>query len=113
MTLSTTESEYMSLNEVVKEALWLKGVCEDINYEQGAVKINCDSQSAIFLAKNGGYHERTKHIHTKFSYIRDVISNGSVSVVKIHTTLNLADILTKSVLGKTLEKALVSVKVRE
>lgn len=49
--LSTTESEYMSLNESAKEALWLKGVCEDLEFDQGAVKINCDSQSAIFLAK--------------------------------------------------------------
>lgn len=111
--LSTTESEYMALNEAAKEALWLKGFCEDLNYDQGAVKVNCDSQSAIFLAKNGGYHERTKHIHTKFNFIRDVIANGSVSVVKVHTTVNLADILTKSVPGKTLEKALVSIKVSD
>lgn len=103
----------MSLNESAKEALWLKGVSEDLGFDQGAVKINCDSQSAIFLAKNGGYHERTKHIHTKFNFIRDVVANGSVSVVKIHTSLNLADILTKAVPGKTLERALVSVKVRE
>lgn len=103
----------MSLNESAKEALWLKGVCEDLDYEQGAVVINCDSQSAIFLAKNGRYPERTKHIHTKFNFIRDVVAIRSISVVKIHTTLNLADILTKSAHGKTLEKALVSVKVRE
>ncbi|XP_048634026.1 secreted RxLR effector protein 161-like [Brassica napus] len=109
--LSTTESECMSLTEGAKEALWLKGVCEDLSYDQGAVKINCESQSAIFLAKNGGYHERTKHIHRKFNFITDVIEDGSVSVVKVNTSLNLADILTKSVPGKTLEKALVSVKV--
>lgn len=112
MALSTTESEYMSLIEGAREALLLKGVCEDLSYDQGAVKTNCDSQSAIFLAKNGGYYERTKHIHKKFNFIRDVIGDGSVSVVKVHTSLNLADILTKSVPGKTLEKALVSVKVR-
>lgn len=103
----------MSLNESAKEALWLKGVCEALDYEQGAIKINCDSQSALFLAKNGGSHERTKHIHTKFNFIRDVVANGSISVIKIHTTLNLTDILTKCVPGKTLEKALVYVKARE
>ncbi|WZY85955.1 hypothetical protein YC2023_032339 [Brassica napus] len=108
--LSSTESEYMALNEAAKEALWIKGLCEDLDYKQGAVKINCDSKSAIFLTKNGGYHERTKHIHTKYNFIRDVIADGSVSVVKIHTTLNLADILTKSVPGRTLEKALAFVK---
>lgn len=109
--LSSTESEYMALNEAAKEALWIKGLCEDLDYKHGAVKINCDSQSAIFLAKNGGYHERTKHIHTKYNFIRAVIADGSVSVVKIHTTLNLADILTKPVPGRTLEKALAFVKV--
>lgn len=38
----------MALNEAAKEALWLKGFCEDLNYDQGAVKVNYDSQSAIF-----------------------------------------------------------------
>lgn len=111
--LSTTESEYMALTESSKEALWLKWFCEELGYEQQAGKINCDSQSAIFLAKHGGYHERTKHIRTKFNFIREVIATGEVTVVKVHTNLNLADILTKCVPGKTLEKSLVSVKVLE
>ena len=84
-----------------------------MGYVQQEVKISCDSQSAIFLAKNGGYHERTKHIRTKFNFIRDVIAAGEVTIIKVHTSLNLADILAKCVPGKTLEKSLVSVKVLE
>ena len=45
--LSTTEAEYMVLNETVKEALWLKGILKEFGYEQIAVDVFCDSQSAI------------------------------------------------------------------
>ena len=96
----------MALTESFKEALWLKWFCEELGYEQQAVKINYDSQSAIFLAKIGGYHERTKHIRTKFNFIREVISAGEVVVVKVHTSLNLADILTKCAPGKLWRRVL-------
>lgn len=86
--LSTTDAEYMSLTEAVKEALWLKGILKDFRYEQKSVEIFCDSQSAIALSKNNVHHERTKHVDTKFHKIRDVITDGHVEVLKISTLTN-------------------------
>lgn len=80
--LSTTEAEYMALNEAVKEALWLKGILKEFGYEQRAVEVFCDSQSAIALSKNNVHHERTKHIDTKFHKIRQVIAHGHVNVLR-------------------------------
>lgn len=54
--LSTTEAEYMSLSEAVREAIWLKGVCEEWGFKQDAVEVHCDSQSTIYLAKNNMFH---------------------------------------------------------
>ncbi|KAG7598335.1 Reverse transcriptase RNA-dependent DNA polymerase [Arabidopsis suecica] len=95
--LSSTESEYMSLTEAVKEAVWLKGLLKEFGYEQKKVEIFCDSQRAIALAKNNVHHERTKHIDVKYHYIREVIANGDVEVLKISTEKNPADIFTKVV----------------
>ncbi|KAA0047937.1 retrotransposon protein, putative, Ty1-copia sub-class [Cucumis melo var. makuwa] len=47
--------------------------------------IHCDSQSVIHLVKNPSHHERSEHIHVKFYYIRNVITQKDVELVKVHT----------------------------
>ena len=34
MALSTTEAEYMAITEVVKEAIWLQGLLDDLGVGQ-------------------------------------------------------------------------------
>ena len=41
--LSIIEPKYMSVAEVVKEALWLAGLVKDLGIQQGGVKLHCDS----------------------------------------------------------------------
>jgi hypothetical protein len=60
--LSTTEAEYMAATHASKEAVWLQRLCSSIGLVQQAVKLDCDSQSAIFLAKNPTYHSKKNHI---------------------------------------------------
>jgi phosphoribosyl-AMP cyclohydrolase len=50
--LSTTEVEYMATTHASKEAVWLQRLCSGIGLVQQVVRIDCDSQSAIFLVKN-------------------------------------------------------------
>ena len=50
--LSNTESEYVAVSHVIKKALSLKGLISEVGINQKQVKINCDSQSAIYLTKN-------------------------------------------------------------
>ncbi|KAA0067607.1 retrotransposon protein, putative, Ty1-copia subclass [Cucumis melo var. makuwa] len=72
--LSTTESEYISLGEAVKEAVRLQRIVGELLSQEFIPIIHCDSQSAIYLAKNPYHHERSKHIDVKFHYIRNVIA---------------------------------------
>jgi phosphoribosyl-AMP cyclohydrolase len=60
--LSTTKAEYMATTHASKEAIWLQILCSGIGLVQQAMRLDCDSQSAIFLAKNPTYHSKTKHI---------------------------------------------------
>lgn len=95
--LSTTEAEYIAVTEAIKEALWIKGLVNELGVDQKNIEVHCDNQSAIHLCKNPMYHERTKHIDIRLHFIRDVIEGGSVKVVKIHTSENPADMITKPV----------------
>jgi dihydroorotase len=71
-----------------------------IDQEDQAITILMDNQSAIQLTRNPVFHDRTKHIDTRFHYIRECVENGKVVVEHIGTTDQLADILTKS-LGRS------------
>ncbi|WVZ50248.1 hypothetical protein U9M48_001522, partial [Paspalum notatum var. saurae] len=53
------------------------------------------SGSAIALSKNPVFHERSKHIDTRFYYIRECIGDGKMKVKHVRTEEQLADILTK------------------
>eukprot|EP00253_Pinus_taeda_P019467 PITA_19467 len=95
--LSTTEAEYMVATHASKEEFWLQRLCSSMRLVQGAIRINCDSQSAIFLAKNCAYHSKTKHIDVQYHFVRDMIEDKKVLLVKVETLKNTIDALTKSV----------------
>ena len=97
--LSTTEAEYMAMTEAMKEAIWLQGLLDDLGVEQDILKINCDSMSAIYLARNQVYHARTKHIDVRYHFVREILEEGDIDLLKIHTSENPADMLTKVVSG--------------
>ncbi|GJW65677.1 retrovirus-related pol polyprotein from transposon TNT 1-94 [Tanacetum coccineum] len=92
--LSTTEAEYMALTEAAKEGIWLKGLIEDLGFPQDQAIVFCDSMSAICLAKDQVYHDRTKHIDVRYHFIR---SERRIKVKKIGTKDNPADVFTKPV----------------
>jgi phosphoribosyl-AMP cyclohydrolase len=52
VTLSTIEVEYMEAIHARKEAVWLQILCSGIGLVQQAMRLDCDSESVIFLAKN-------------------------------------------------------------
>ncbi|GJV22163.1 probable serine/threonine-protein phosphatase 2A regulatory subunit B'' subunit TON2 [Tanacetum coccineum] len=77
-----------------KEGIWLKGLIEDLGFPQDQAIVFCDSMSAICLAKDQVYHDRTKHIDVRYHFIR---SERRIKVKKIGTKDNPADVFTKPV----------------
>jgi len=95
--LSTTKAKYMATTHASKEVVWLQRLFSSMGLVQEAIRIDCDSQSAIFLAKNPTYHSKTKHIDVQYHFVRDMIEDKKVLLVKVDTLKNTADALTKSV----------------
>jgi hypothetical protein len=59
--------------------------------------LECDSHSAIFLAKNPAYHSKTKHIDVQYHFVREIVENGKVLLEKVDIVENVAYLLTKLV----------------
>ena len=95
--LSSCEAEFMAATEIAKQALWLQELLEEI-MNRGAQKavIRIDNKSAIALSKNPVFHGRSKHIHTRFHFIRECVEDGLVDVEFVAGRVQKADILTKA-----------------
>jgi hypothetical protein len=59
------------------------------------VPLQCDSTSAISVAKNPVLHSKTKHIEVRYQFLRDNIEKGKIALIHAPTYDQLADIFTK------------------
>ncbi|EOY22138.1 Uncharacterized protein TCM_014347 [Theobroma cacao] len=80
-----------------QECMWLKSLMGDIMCKiDYAVQIKCDNESAIKLASNLIFHERTKHIEVRHHYIREKVLNQEIELKGVSTNDQVADIFTKA-----------------
>lgn len=94
---SSTESEYRALDSLTCEIIWVVQVVFDLKFSNMAlVNMFCDNDSAVKLALNPVFHDKTKHFKIDIHFIREKIANGVVSLVKVSFVNQIADILTKS-----------------
>jgi hypothetical protein len=98
--LSSCEAEYIAASTASTQALWLVRLLGDLlGRDTGAVELRVDSKSALALAKNPVFHERSKHIRLRYHFIRGCLEEGSFKACYINTKDQLANLLTKP-LGK-------------
>jgi hypothetical protein len=94
--LSSCKVEYIAVSTASTQALWLVRLLSDLLIrDTGAVKLRVDSKSALALAKNPIFHERSKHIRVRYHFIRACLEEGSFKACYINTKNQLADLLTK------------------
>jgi hypothetical protein len=55
----------------------------DFGEEYTHVPLQCDSTSAISVAKNTVLHSKTKHIEARYHFLRDNVEKGKISLMKI------------------------------
>ena len=97
VSLSTTESKYVTVTHTSKEAIWLRSLISQLfNITLDPTTLFSDNQSTITLMKDHQYHLRTKHINIRFHFICWIIENGSIHLIYCPTEDMLADTLTKA-----------------
>ena len=63
-----------------------------------------DNTSAIQLAKNPKFNDRTKHINTKYHLIRHQVEAKTIHLTHCYTLEQIADIFTKALGREKFEK---------
>jgi hypothetical protein len=84
--LSSCEAEYIAATSSSTQAIWLARVLGDLlGRDAEALELQVDSKSALALAKNPVFHERSKHIRVKYHFIRGCLEDGSIKANYIST----------------------------
>ncbi|GJR87116.1 zinc finger, CCHC-type containing protein, partial [Tanacetum coccineum] len=95
--LSSCESEFIAATAAATQALWLKRLLSKLTHSQEEkVTIQVDNKSAIALMKNPVFHGRSKHIDTKYHFIRECVEREDIQVEFVSGEYQKADILTKA-----------------
>ena len=105
--LSSCEAKYIGQTQATKEAVWLRGLLDQLNPSakcSQAVIIYCDNQGAMALAKNPQFHARTKHIAIQHHYVREQVAANTVALEYVPTDQQVADGLTKALSKDKFEK---------
>ena len=73
----------------------MKQALADYGVRLENIPIMCDNKGAIDLSKNPVQHSRTKHIEIRHHFLRDNVQKGNITIEKVASEDNLADIFTK------------------
>ncbi|GJT16148.1 hypothetical protein Tco_0874854 [Tanacetum coccineum] len=92
----SAKAEYRALNLVTCEVKWIMKILNELNVKVSLpVIINYDNSSAIQIATNTVFHERTKHFEIELFFLREKVVAGIVKAVKVKSADNVADVFTK------------------
>ena len=101
VSISSCQAEYIAASTAACQAVWLGRLIGDLFATDPMVPtLLVDNKSAIQPSKNPVFHDRSKHIETRYHFIRENVESGKIVVDYVNTDDQLADILTKP-LGRT------------
>nr|GEY61531.1 copia protein [Tanacetum cinerariifolium] len=91
-----SEAEYVALSASCAQVMWIRIQLQDYGFNYNKIPLYCDSQSTISISCNPVQHSRTKHIHTRYHFIKEQVENGITELYLVRTEYQLADIFTKA-----------------
>ncbi|GJZ75641.1 retrovirus-related pol polyprotein from transposon TNT 1-94 [Tanacetum coccineum] len=95
LAIFTTKAEYVKAKKACQQALWMKQALIDYDVRLDDVPIMCKNKGTIDLRKNPVQHSQTKHIEFLHHFLCDNVQKGHISIEKVSSVDNIADILTK------------------
>jgi len=108
--LSSAEAEYYSLTLGVQEGRAIQSMLEELGMKV-QLRMKCDSSAAKQSAEKIGLL-RVKHLALGMHYLKEVVAAGLVSIDKVESSKNLADLWTKPVSATVLRNGLLQMPFR-
>lgn len=79
------------------QGVWLSRLVGDIKRQEPEnVRLLVGNKSAIALCNYLVYHDRSKHIDTRYHFLCECVESGRIEVEHISTEIQLTDIFTKA-----------------
>jgi len=76
---SSSKAEYHALTGDTCELQWLLYLLKDLKVTTNKLSLlHCDNQSAIRIAANSVFHERTKHLEIDISFFSAQLSTKNI-----------------------------------
>lgn len=99
---SSSEAEYRALASATCEIQWLLYLLNDLHITCSKPPVlYCDNQSALHIAANPVFHERTKHLEIDCHIVREKLQAGVLKLLPVSSQDQIADFFTKPLLPKT------------
>ncbi|KAL8133051.1 hypothetical protein AgCh_008493 [Apium graveolens] len=93
---SSAEVEYRAMASAAAEVTWVVRLLSELGVNAlKPVVLHCDNQSALHIAQNPVFHERTKHIELDCHFNRDKVLEGLLQLTYLPTRSQIADVFTK------------------
>ena len=74
VSIYSTKIEFVAATSTYCHVVWLRIILEEIQHKENeATKIFCDNNSAITLFKNHVFHRKSKHIDTRYHFIKELV----------------------------------------
>jgi len=112
---SAMESEFVALDKAAEEAEWLRHFLEDVPIwpkPMPAICIHCDNQAAIARAHNVICNGKSRHIRHRHNTVRQLLSNGIISLDFVKSKENIVDPLSKGLSREQINCALREMGLR-
>jgi hypothetical protein len=99
---SSCEGELVGIDDALPVILWARYFIESQGYTVEQNILYQDNKSTILLANNGRWssNKRTKHIKSRYFFIKDKVESGEISIEHRPTDKMWSDVLTKPKQGK-------------
>ncbi|GKG33188.1 hypothetical protein Tco_0430698, partial [Tanacetum coccineum] len=69
--MSSAEAEYMALSASCAQVMWMRTRLKVYGFNYNKILLYYDSQSAIAISCKAVQHSHTKHIHTRYHFIKE------------------------------------------
>ena len=101
VTKSSTEAEIVGVSDGMSSNLGLLYLLVEQGYDVKPLILYQDNKSAITLMEKGrSTSQRTKHISTRYFFVKDRIDSGEIKLVHMGTKDMIADFYTKPLQGE-------------